>query len=369
MATTQTIDDPTGNGWEQPPFDSRISTLAMLQNNPGSQNATNSAHPNVANKGGIERGFIKQAPQNAAAASTQTTSASGFLVAPRTVYFLYNPSSVNVSHAINLSDPTLDPSLRSVADPGQVGGPTGATVDFSLYFDRTYETSNPENFGTRLGEKGVAVDIEALYAMTGILQLQNPSAATLPSPFLPQVSGSDNTGKAENIAKQWVTELNQGNLPSDPVFTIQDILNGTTKSPSGSPETEADKAAKQQLEKRLKAAGLSLSDLPPNPDFVNVVNTDPNTPSSSIFVGSSALGLQQQRFGFMTMNPVVVVFGRQRATWSPTVEYYGYISSMSIEYAHWTQNMVPSRCAVSITLTLLSMTVDQMTQISAWNGP
>jgi len=346
---TQILDDPSGNGWMQPDFDRRIKTLPMLQPNPQSTSA------------GIERGFIKQAFGNAAGAPQQTTSASGFLVAPRTLYFLYNPSSISVSHSIGLvSDAQLDPNLRSSLDDGQILGPTGGSVSFSLLFDRTYEISNPDNFGRRLAEKGVAVDIEALYALVGIFQLDLVDSVYSPTPLANQVTAQSNAGKAELIAQALITEVNAQLVPGEAPFTIQDILTGATAG--NAMNSELDLLYRKLLETRLKAAGLSLSDLPRDPDHVTVGS---GNPPGWPYVSTSPTQATKQTFGVMRVTPVVIVFGRQRGTWSPTVEYYGYISSIQVDYAHWTQNMVPVRAGVSIELTLLQSTVDQMTQMAA----
>jgi hypothetical protein len=361
MAATQTVDDPTGNGWLQPPFDSRISTLAMLQDDPTSTGV------------GIQRGYIKQASDNSASPGSGTTSASGFLVAPRMLTFLYNPASIDVSHSISMAQPTLDPSLRSALDDGTIVSPTGATVSFSLLFDRTYEVSNPANFGQPLGEKGVAVDIEALYAIVGILQLQNLTNATLPSPLLPTISATSTAGKAEAIARQYILQANtapSGATIQGAPLTIQEVLNGTAPLPSSISSSQAssfEALILQGLEQRLAAAGLSISDLPANPDDVNV--TGSSNPPGWPWASSAPTTPTSQSFGLMSVQPVIVVFGAQRTTWSPTLSYYGYISDIDIEYAHWTQNMVPSRCAVSVTMALFTTTVDQMIQEAQYAGP
>lgn len=360
MPSTQTVDDPTGAGWEQPPFDRRITSLPMLALNDG-----DSRH----GWGTIQRGYIKQAAGNAAGSSQQTTSPDGFVTSPRTVQFLYNPSSVSVSHAVSTSDAALDPSMRSSLDDGQLTSATGATVSFSLLFDRTYEVSDETNFGTRVGEKGVAVDVEALYALTGILQLNYglPSGSPLAST---QFNGTANQNKAETIALQLLKEQRSdqilGIIPSE-VITIQEIL-AKKGNVIGAPDGNADQDLEflnGLLEERLKAAGLSLADVPGNADSFTSVSS--GHPAGWPFT-SPATQFNGQTFGVMSVQPVIAVFGRQRTGWSPSIEYYGYISSLDIEYAHWTQNGVPSRCAVSINMALLPTTADQMMQAALWNG-
>lgn len=55
---------------------------------------------------------------------------------------------------------------------------------------------------------------------------------------------------------------------------------------------------------------------------------------------------QSGAVGPMLYVPVFAVFGN-------FLDYYGVIQEMDIQYTHWTQFMVPSRCQVNISMTLL----------------
>ena len=48
----------------------------------------------------------------------------------------------------------------------------------------------------------------------------------------------------------------------------------------------------------------------------------------------------------MVYTPVWVYFGGP-------LKYYGVITSLGVTYSHWTQNMIPSRCGVDVSVTLL----------------
>jgi hypothetical protein len=50
--------------------------------------------------------------------------------------------------------------------------------------------------------------------------------------------------------------------------------------------------------------------------------------------------------GPMIYTPVFIVIGS-------TLSYYGVIQELDVQYTHWTQQMIPSRCQVSINVTLL----------------
>lgn len=41
------------------------------------------------------------------------------------------------------------------------------------------------------------------------------------------------------------------------------------------------------------------------------------------------------------------------AVLGPSLSYYGYINELDIQYTHWTQAMIPMRCEVDVTMTLL----------------
>ena len=83
------------------------------------------------------------------------------------VYFLFNPSVIDVSHAIDTNIP--DPTQMSADDLGKAMGPLQQTLSFTLIFDRTYETwdSSMVNDGGP-GQYGCYIDIQALYNMVGV---------------------------------------------------------------------------------------------------------------------------------------------------------------------------------------------------------
>jgi hypothetical protein len=90
--------------------------------------------------------------------------------------------------------------------------------------------------------------------------------------------------------------------------------------------------------------------------------------------------------GIMMMMPCYVYFGNaqqsldtgaiQSASWGATgtqLMYFGYISSFSVNYTHWSNNMVPLRCVISVSFTMLPnpSAADQSSvtnDISPWNA-
>lgn len=332
---TQNVPDPTGTDWQQPPWDQRITYTPLLQYDPTS--AT----------GGLKRGYLRQA---------YTTTTSGPTPTQRTFAFLYNPSSVSVSHTISTSDAAYDPAVRPILDPGTTLLPTGASVSFSLLLDRTYEVSNPANFGTStidangVGELGVAADINTLYALVGILHLQT-SSPSLPSTVITGLSGLTNTQKAEAIAVAVIRQEGAPIVspPSAGSWVTSDFIK-TFQQEAGT------KQLAQDIITQLTAAGLSVSDLPGFPTSA-VPATINQLPTQALGQGPAQ---PVQAFGYMTMEPVVLVLGEQRGSWSPVLQYYGYINDLNIEYTHWSQRMVPMRCSVDITLNLMATQSNQL---------
>jgi hypothetical protein len=168
--------------------------------------------------------------------------------------FLYNPSTVQVSHGIDAANQVMPDYTRSDLDDGVPLVAAGGTLNFSLLFDRSYEMSDPSKFDTVAGTYGVMADIHVLYNLVGI------------------------------------------NTPVKP-------------SPTADTETSTD----------VKNA-----------------------------------------IGVMQMHPVWCRFGQARTSMRDKLpslsrmEYLGYVASLDITYTHFTQRMTPVRCAVSITMQLMS---------------
>ena len=166
-------------------FDPRINRQAMLRG--VSHTATRDGngldfHP----QSGLSQGFIVQAQSQAAADGSLYGCA-----------FLYNPSIVTLQHGIDSSSSLVLPQYRRLtADTGVYLIGLASTLDFSLYFDRTFEVNTaasqtngtyapymPMGYlpGTSLNAEaneiitqddprliGVKADINALYRVVGM---------------------------------------------------------------------------------------------------------------------------------------------------------------------------------------------------------
>lgn len=170
--------------------------------------------------------------------------------------FLYNPSTVSVSHSIDAANQVMPAYTRSDADTGTPLTAAGGTLSYSLLFDRSYEMSDPSKFDTIEGTYGVMADIHVLYNLCGI-----------------------------NMKQQvWTSSTS---------------------------------------------------------------TTDTSTDAGDVI-------------GIMQMNPVWVHFNQARHAFADKLpnlsrmSYFGYLNSLQIDYTHFTQRMTPVRCAVSISMQLMS---------------
>lgn len=77
---------------------------------------------------------------------------------------------------------------------------------------------------------------------------------------------------------------------------------------------------------------------------MNVAYSTGNSQTTSPSSNTTLAGYQ----GIMQLIPSYVYFGDANNLW-----YYGYVSEWDVTVTHWTQNMVPSRCVMNITFTML----------------
>ncbi|WP_274916902.1 hypothetical protein [Streptomyces sp. WZ-12] len=183
----------------------------------------------------------------------QTAKSSGVTVAEtKTLRFLYNPSTVAVTHGLDGQNMQLAQWQRSENMTGTALLPVNNSCSFSLLFDRTFDVLGPRNKPS--AKFGVMYDVNMLYNLCGINQKVKP-----------KIDGFEDDG-------DW----------------------GDGK---GKPSSDAGE-------------------------------------------------VPQTITGPMQMNPVDIYFGGHR-----NLYFYGFISNISINYSHWVQEMIPTRCAVSLTVT------------------
>lgn len=74
----------------------------------------------------------------------------------------------------------------------------------------------------------------------------------------------------------------------------------------------------------------------------------PNPHTTGTDPGSSQAIINNGAPGPMPMTPMEVYFGGTNS-----LSYRGYVSSLSVTYTHWTQLMIPMRCTIGVTMSLL----------------
>lgn len=229
--------------------------------------------------GNLSRGYLQTATLTGAAlvpagpGGEQAAAQSGGFFS---LFFLYNPTEVDVSYSLNTSEQVTPAYLRSSADSGIPLVMSGGTLGFSLLFDRTYEV-NYGSAGNMAHDLGVLVDTHALFGMTGIT--------------MPLSAAQGGTGTAAAVAK------------------------GT----GGSVAAVSANAV----------VGV-MSMLPVWAVFPTILGAN---------YGQIGTGVGKLR----TPMPDISL-----------MQYFGYITSISIAYSHFTQRMIPFRCGVQIQMQLMS---------------
>ncbi|MFD9815127.1 hypothetical protein [Streptomyces sp. NPDC059080] len=85
-----------------------------------------------------------------------------------------------------------------------------------------------------------------------------------------------------------------------------------------------------------------------------------NTPQESQAQDGDAKAPSGNVLGIMQMSPVWCRFGQARHSFKDKLpslsrmEYFGYVNNIGITYTHFSQRMTPVRCAVDISMTLMS---------------
>lgn len=95
------------------------------------------------------------------------------------VNFLYNPSTIEETRALDINSEVLPTLARNPGDPSAYKTGLATTVNFSLLFDRTYELWDKAYNGTDEGTFGCLVDVNAFYNMLGINALQVATLSNL----------------------------------------------------------------------------------------------------------------------------------------------------------------------------------------------
>ncbi|MFE6745948.1 hypothetical protein ACFVGM_08865 [Kitasatospora purpeofusca] len=127
------------------------------------------------------------------------------------LHFLYNPSTLTVSHSAQAASSPLPPYLRPDSGIPMVG--TGGNLSLNLLYDRTYEVNEP---GHPAYDRGVLLDVAVLYGLVGITTPLSPQSATTSTSsawnhLFDQLSSRGEGALNEALARQDVTGVMQMN--------------------------------------------------------------------------------------------------------------------------------------------------------------
>lgn len=176
----------TSKVYTQLAFDPRINKQVYLEGRSTVEIGGNGPYSSWSTESGLARGFVVQAQSQA------QTDGSLFGCA-----FLFNPSIITLQHAIDSNSSLVLPQYRRLsADTGVYVIGLASTIDFSLFFDRTYEVNtaaelgngtyapygplgflpgtslNPESSGILTNDDprliGALADVNALYRVVGM---------------------------------------------------------------------------------------------------------------------------------------------------------------------------------------------------------
>lgn len=139
---------------ENPPFDPRIISRPM----------TVASGLSGGTKAALYRGYIRQSTDYKPVKNGSRVKLN----------FLYNPSIISASHAIDTGGNGLLPAFARPDDPSVAPLlPLNSNVNFDLLFDRTFEMWDRSKINSYVGKRGVFADIEVLYDLVGMYDQLN----------------------------------------------------------------------------------------------------------------------------------------------------------------------------------------------------
>lgn len=325
--------------WVQPAFDKRIRTLTkpfgtFNGNISVSSPATSPAGPGP-NTNTIQRGAMFWDTIN------KDNWPDGYAKSglPAVVNFLFNPSTISASYQTYDGAAQAALMFPTSAYSAAPRVPIQQQVSFSIMFDRTYEL-NDASQSADMKAFGVWLDVAAMMQLTGMFannySQYNPSGSG--SSAVPTAStGSSNkkttTSGSSNTTTQFGgTQPNDGGATHNPATPATPVT-VTTQNGSGKATTTTQTGAGAVSSYQQNPQGLTPPQL------------------AAKFIAQ----------GIMQITMVVVQFG------SPGTGlcYYGFIDSWDVQYTHFNQGMVPMRCVIDISFTLLPVYQGQVSPTSA----
>lgn len=246
------------------------------------------------------------------------------------------PNQQPVPQISTVVQPAFDPRIRSISWPltaSTSGIVRGFMIwDTSVTWPNGYSKSNPPSLQFLYNPSTIAASyqISDATASAAMIYVQTSDPAILRVPLQQQVGFT--------IYFDRTYELNG---TSDPTTQIMRL------------GCEVDVLALKQFT-GMFASTYKYNDVQANASGAPVGSLDQNVNTSS----GSGSGIQQ---GVMQLTLCYCYFG----TPGYGLQYYGYIDSWDVQYTHFTSAMIPMRCVVNISFTLLPPPQKNVPQTSA----
>lgn len=241
-----------------------------------------------------------------------------------------------VKAASTLKQPPFDPRMRSVHQPFMAGDST-----FSRGF-MVWDTTTAGDIGYSASDPPYVAFLFNPSTVQSAYQIQSTAATSTMIFGVPTASGA-------HIAPY--TQLGQSMS-----FTIMFDRTYEVNSPNSTRPgeglgsdvytmgCEVDVRAMKQFTGMFSSAFTGTGGY--------YTNTSTTTTTQQTFTPANGVGVGPQQ-GLMLMIPSYVYFGSDLI--GGTSQFYGYISYWDVQYTHFTATMVPIRCVVDITYTLLPL--------------
>lgn len=267
------------------------------------------------------------------------------------------------SKNVLMTQPPFDPRIRSLSNPLMASGAGngGSLKNDGMSLQRGFMVWDTKggNLGYTGGPFGDGRDkLNFLYNPSTVSSDYNVGNASLQAAMLYPVPGNSGTLLAPlQQSVSWelyydrTYELNYGT--------------GTNGKGTGKPNDPAVIGVQADVLQVMQFTGLLANLSQSNTASWLTGGVAGQTSATGSHIGANT-SFSVNNGGIMVMMPCFVYFGNAANTidnpGNPNVNagainyqlsYYGYISEFSVNYTHWTSNMVPIRCTIDINFTML----------------
>ena len=254
-----------------------------------------------------------------------------------------------------LQQPAFDTRMRSISDPLNSGG---SPVAFSRGF-MVWDVSYASSFGAGYNGSNALPYVNFLFNPSTVqasYQLSNTAAQAA------DMYGISSSGAS--VAYVSLQQTMEFTIMFDRTYELWDNSQyyGTDVGTMG---CEVDVRQMKQFTGMFAAASAYGSTTAPTYDPStgagdNVFAVPTGTTQTLQPANGVGAGPQQ---GLMVMVPSFVYFGSELT--GGTSQYYGYIDAWDVQYTHYTNYMVPIRCVVDVSYTLLPLSSGAGTEYNA----